>query len=334
MENCAQSPQQDPELLIIDNFDFDSIFDEEPGAPPKEGDYGLVINVDSTLQELYFTPAEHDLTPLENDDFLVDIDFTPQDLKGSDSPKSMLSYEEIERMLMEDVDDDVYGTVNQRLIDGFVEGILVDVSGSESGTGNCEAATTPDSVGEGEGEKRREDDGEEEDDLVSKKKRRQLRNRESAMMSRERKKIYVKELEMKSKYLESECRRLDYALRCCVAENQVLHQRLQMGGPLGVYAAKQESAVLFMESLLLGSLFWLLSIVCLSLVPGMQMLNQKEGNRLGRGLALEAVRSKILANNKNIGSELEYELFIMGRRCRGTKHRMKLYMTPRPVLCA
>ena len=62
------------------------------------------------------------------------------------------------------------------------------------------------------------------------------------MQSRERKKMYVKELEMKSMYLESECRRLDYTLRCCMAENFALNQRLQKNDAL---AAKQESAVLF-----------------------------------------------------------------------------------------
>lgn len=70
-----------------------------------------------------------------------------------------------------------------------------------------------------------------------------MKNRESAMQSRERKKMYVKDLEMKSKYLESECRRLDYALRCCMAENAALHQHLQK---VGAPAARQESAVLVM----------------------------------------------------------------------------------------
>ncbi|GJR77058.1 ethanolamine-phosphate cytidylyltransferase-like protein [Tanacetum coccineum] len=37
----------------------------------------------------------------------------------------------------------------------------------------------------------------------------QLRNKDAALRSRERKKLYVKELEMKSKYYEEECRRLE-----------------------------------------------------------------------------------------------------------------------------
>jgi hypothetical protein len=73
---------------------------------------------------------------------------------------------------------------------------------------------------------------------------RQLRNRDSAMKSRERKKIYVKELETKSKYLEAECRRLSYALQCYAAENMALRQSLLKDRPAGAPTAMQESAVL------------------------------------------------------------------------------------------
>jgi hypothetical protein len=73
---------------------------------------------------------------------------------------------------------------------------------------------------------------------------RQMRNKDSAMKSRERKKIYVKELEMKSKYLEAECRRLSYALQCHAAENMVLRQSLLKDRPVGAPTAMQESAVL------------------------------------------------------------------------------------------
>lgn len=66
------------------------------------------------------------------------------------------------------------------------------------------------------------------------------------MRSRERKKLYMKDLEMKSKYLEGECRRLGRLLQCCYAENQALRVTLQMGGAFGASATKQESAVLLM----------------------------------------------------------------------------------------
>lgn len=88
---------------------------------------------------------------------------------------------------------------------------------------------------------------------------RQMRNRDSAMRSRERKKVYVRELEVKSKYLEGECKRLEYALRCCVMENQILYQRLQnKDKAFGVSSAKQESAVLPLGTKLIISFwFWL-----------------------------------------------------------------------------
>lgn len=68
------------------------------------------------------------------------------------------------------------------------------------------------------------------------------------MISRERKKIYIKNLEVKNKHMEMECRRLDYTLRCCMAENLALRQSLQFrkNRSCGASVAKQESAVLFM----------------------------------------------------------------------------------------
>ena len=64
------------------------------------------------------------------------------------------------------------------------------------------------------------------------------------MKSRERKKLYVKDLEMKSKYLEAECCRLSYALQCCAAENMALRHSLLKDRPVGAPTAMQESAVL------------------------------------------------------------------------------------------
>ncbi|XP_021909722.1 bZIP transcription factor 60-like [Carica papaya] len=80
-------------------------------------------------------------------------------------------------------------------------------------------------------------------DLIS----RQLRNRNAALRSRERKKMYVRDLEMKSKYLEGECRRLGRLLQCFDAENQALRLSLHNGGSaFGTSWAKQESAVLLL----------------------------------------------------------------------------------------
>ncbi|KAK3195644.1 hypothetical protein Dsin_026954 [Dipteronia sinensis] len=75
---------------------------------------------------------------------------------------------------------------------------------------------------------------------------------------------------MKSRYLEGECRRLLQLLQCVVTENQALHFSLQKGNaPL----AKQESDVLFLESLLLGSLPWSLGIICLFTLPPLTLSN-------------------------------------------------------------
>ncbi|KAI3905852.1 hypothetical protein MKW92_041210 [Papaver armeniacum] len=88
----------------------------------------------------------------------------------------------------------------------------------------------------------KEDEAEENnDDPICKKRKRQIRNRDAALRSRERKKVYVKELQMQSRYLENECKRLQHILHCCYAENHYLH--LQISGST---AAKQESAVSFL----------------------------------------------------------------------------------------
>lgn len=75
---------------------------------------------------------------------------------------------------------------------------------------------------------------------------RQLSNRDAALRSRERKKMYVRDLELKSRYLESECRRLGHVLQCCFAENQALRLHLQNEKAYGASVTKQESAVLLM----------------------------------------------------------------------------------------
>ncbi|PIA26276.1 hypothetical protein AQUCO_09500028v1 [Aquilegia coerulea] len=85
----------------------------------------------------------------------------------------------------------------------------------------------------------------EDDDPNTKKRKRQMRNRDAAVRSRERKKMYVKDLEVKSKYLEAECIRLQRLLQCCAAENHALHFQLQEKA-FSASRTKQESAVLFL----------------------------------------------------------------------------------------
>lgn len=75
---------------------------------------------------------------------------------------------------------------------------------------------------------------------------RQMRNRDAAVKSRERKKVYVKNLETKSRYFEGECRRLEHLLQCCYAENHALRLCLQSRGGFGAPMTMQESAVLLL----------------------------------------------------------------------------------------
>ena len=58
--------------------------------------------------------------------------------------------------------------------------------------------------------------------------------------------MYVRDLELKSRYLEGECRRLGHLLQCCYAENHALRLSLHSGSAFGASATKQESAVLFL----------------------------------------------------------------------------------------
>ncbi|PPS00918.1 hypothetical protein GOBAR_AA19739 [Gossypium barbadense] len=74
-----------------------------------------------------------------------------------------------------------------------------------------------------------------------------IRNRE-AVRSRERKKMYVKDLEMKSRYLEGECRRLSCLLQWSIAENQALRFTLNQRCAFDASSAKQESAVLLIPA--------------------------------------------------------------------------------------
>lgn len=66
--------------------------------------------------------------------------------------------------------------------------------------------------------------------------------------------MYVKDLEMKSKYMEAECRRLGRLLQCCYAENQML--RISLGSAYGASLTKPESAVLLLGMNFLYVLFF------------------------------------------------------------------------------
>ncbi|KAH7530546.1 hypothetical protein JRO89_XSUnG0020700 [Xanthoceras sorbifolium] len=157
---------------------------------------------------------------------------------------------------------------NQHLLENFFSDVPVDAAATDKSTNVSDecapVSSEEEKVSDGpevnndndndNDEKNYSNDDDENDinndadanDPISKKRKRQLRNRDAAVRSRERKKMYVKDLEMKSRYLEGECRRLGRLLQCVLAENQSLHYSLQKGNALGASSAKQESAVLLL----------------------------------------------------------------------------------------
>ncbi|GMH04984.1 hypothetical protein Nepgr_006824 [Nepenthes gracilis] len=163
---------------------------------------------------------------------------------------------------------------------------------------------------------------ENDDDPISKKRRRQLRNRDAALRSRERRKMYVRDLEMKCRYLETECRRLGRLLQCCYAENHMLRLSLPGSGAFGAPLAKQESAVLLLESLLLGSLLWLLGITCLIPLPGLHQLTQ-DAVLLG-SVDSQGQESVVPRGTRSKLAELWVLLsFLTSKRCRASRIKMR-----------
>uniref|UniRef100_A0A0D9WS83 BZIP domain-containing protein n=1 Tax=Leersia perrieri TaxID=77586 RepID=A0A0D9WS83_9ORYZ len=253
---------------------------------------------------------------------------SPESVSSRMSPTREGALLDIERFLMEEGPEAGAEVEEGVGVEDFFDALIVDGGegereeeegkGSEAGgstdgdSGKENEVATPDA----EKEEVEEIDG---DDPISKKKRRQLRNRDSAMKSRERKKMYVKDLETKSKYLEAECRRLSYALQCCTAENMALRQSLLKDRPVGAATAMQESAVLT-ETLPLVSLLWLVSIVCLLLMPGLPNRNPVARSSAGRDLVM-------VTGKKTSGEQLE-TLELLGRRCKGSRARIKIYTGP------
>ncbi|XP_022975369.1 bZIP transcription factor 60 [Cucurbita maxima] len=218
--------------------------------------------------------------------------------------------------------------------DSFMPEVLVDTHGRSSGVDAVvdvpsNASDCRDDSNNSQKEKvdaANIDDSVDEDagDPVSKKRRRQLRNRDAAVRSRERKKMYVKDLEMKSKFLEGECRRLGRLLQCCCAENQALRFSLQMGGASGASLAKQESAVLLLESLLLGSLLWLVGTVCLFTLPQLPQSTLEPVPRV-TVVEEEGPGSAPFNGGGNNNSRCSYSS-LQTRRCKAARTRMKLSM--------
>lgn len=163
-------------------------------------------------------------------------------------------------------------------------------------------------------------------DPVTKKRKRQLRNRDAAVRSRERKKMYVRDLELKSKYFESECTRLGVMLQFCLAENQALRFYLENNNKkaVGASSPRQESAVLLLESLLLGSLLWSLGIIftCLFILPSrllstlLRLLPQK-------GQEDQNQASRIKAGREQKSIRICVFPTMMGKRYKASRSRLK-----------
>ncbi|KAJ4702364.1 bZIP transcription factor 60-like [Melia azedarach] len=293
---------------------------------------------------------------MEDKEFLVDdIDWEnlvtelmdPSSVEFFPSPDGSASSRigEIESILMNDSFDDL--EPNCPSFDDFFTDILVDTpsppfgveivdlptddkdsNGSdESGSAGVEdekvidgpEANNSDSNDNNENDNY-EGGNENADDPISKKRRRQLRNRDAAVRSRERKKMYVKDLEMKSRYLEGECRKLGRLLQCVLAENQALRFSLQPGNAHGASLAKQESAVLLLESLLLGSLLWFLGNMCLFTLP-------KPIQSKLESVLLVQVEEKAPGNlaQRGAGGKIMTFSVVKSRRCKASKRKMKIH---------
>ncbi|OMP12202.1 hypothetical protein COLO4_03408 [Corchorus olitorius] len=233
---------------------------------------------------------------------------------------------EIEKVLMEDdqlndkiqtppISDDFFADLLVDSPSGSCGEVIDDVAAAASGGSDADADAA--AIQEQNKSHEDNDDDDDEDDPAAKKRRRQLRNRDAAVRSRERKKLYVRDLEMKSKYLEGECRRLGRMLQCFVAENQALRLALNKGCAFDA-STKQESAVLLLESLLLGSLLWFLGIMCLFTLPVLP-------NSLLEAVRLvnEEKRSLERVAPRGAGSNLVGFSFVKTRRCKASRTKMK-----------
>nr|XP_043609873.1 bZIP transcription factor 60-like [Erigeron canadensis] len=227
-----------------------------------------------------------------------------------------LSVDEIEQLLFND--DNGRDALNYDIDDGFFNDIFVDSpveAGNSSGSGGGEVVDVSDDS-ENKNETVVNDD---DDDPLAKKRKRQLRNKDAALKSRERKKMYVKDLEMKSRYFEGECRRLGSLLQCVMAENQALRFSLHSTSSIKAFNAsmtKQESAVLFLESLLLGSLLWLMGIVCqLVVLPSLHQQSQLV-TVVEENLPKVALRKE--------GSKMYRLTLLVGKRFKASRSRMRL----------
>jgi hypothetical protein len=258
------------------------------------------------------------------DFFQEDVTNPPVSIADTPSPISSLS--EIENLLMTDSDEGVASPEDSDY-DKLLADILIEpLPESEEGS---VVPSDKDGIDSSSPEEVPSDkDGvdpstpeEVPSEPVSKKQIRQMRNRDAAVKSRERKKMYVKNLETKSRYFEGECRRLEHLLQCCYAENHALRFCLQSRGAFGAPMTMQESAVLLLESLLLGSLLWFMGIMWQLSLPLLLWLTVSPPRENMEHKGLRKVTLK--GPNSNISEYFLTQSFVKSRRCQASRTKMK-----------
>ncbi|KAL1561474.1 bZIP transcription factor 60 [Salvia divinorum] len=282
---------------LLDNLPDDLCFDLGD-LLPAEGlstspDSGCSLSLDDIEQYLFdddsYQPVE-DETGLA-DEFAADCLAEPESLSSSDSDPDRVKDSPAGRKMVEAV--------------------------------SCEEEKPQENGAAGENCAADDDGDADADDPDEKKRKRQMRNRDAAVRSRERKKMLVRDLEMKSKYYEAECKRLGNLLQCCLAENQALRFSLHNSQAFDASRTKQESAVLLLESLLLGSLLGFLGIIYLLILPS-QLLSALEVSLLQN---VDNTEHRSVAARRGAGNEDHRSLFhsfMMGKRCKASRSRMKL----------
>lgn len=257
-------------------------------------------------------------------DFLQEDDINPS-VSVADTPSPL---SEIENLLMSDAEG-IASSSSDSDYHKFLEDILLDPIPQSDDQGfvpSDEARVDPVTPQEPSSDEARVDPVTPQEvppEPVSKKQIRQMRNRDAAVKSRERKKMYVKNLETKSRYFEGECRRLEHLLQCCYAENHALRLCLQSRGGFGAPMTMQESAVLLLESLLLGSLLWFLGIMCQLSLPlplWLTTVLPPRENMEHKGLRRVALKGP---NSKNISDYFLTQSFVKSRRCQASRTKMK-----------
>ncbi|GJX13791.1 bZIP transcription factor 60 [Tanacetum coccineum] len=233
------------------------------------------------------------------DDLLV---FDDAIIPNNSHHEGGLDLDDIEQFLLND-DDHLLNKeedVNNVVDDGFFDDILLllpsDADSPKRSSSSSDLSdeddllsknqnSTPAVVVDVDHNQQQKEEEEKEDDPLTKKRKRQLRNKDAALRSRERKKSYVKELEMKSRYYEEECRRLGSVLQCFMAENQALRFSLHSSNLTSntTSITKQESAVLFLGMLSVRLIILIPAVGFPAMVDGCSLSAARPSKSTGGG---------------------------------------------------